>query len=70
MSRQQEPEPLLGTSEVADWLNVTSAWVHEMARTGEMPALKLGRYWRFSRPVIEAWLAERAKRVHSRRTGS
>jgi excisionase family DNA binding protein len=60
---------LLDAEAVADWLSVTPAWVHEMARNGEMPAIKLGRYWRFSRQAIEAWLVERAQATHARRTG-
>jgi excisionase family DNA binding protein len=60
---------LLTAEEVADWLAVTPTWVHEMARSGEIPAIKLGRYWRFSRSAIEDWLAERAQRTHGRRSG-
>ena len=60
---------LLKVEEVADWLAVTPAWVHEMARTGEIPAIKLGRYWRFSRRSVQAWLTEREARTHTRRSG-
>jgi excisionase family DNA binding protein len=63
-------ERLLDTDEVAAWLNVTPAWVQEMARSGEMPAFKLGdRYWRFSRAQVARWLIERQERTYTRRTG-
>lgn len=61
---------LIDTEETAQWLNVTSAWVQEMARTGEMPAFKLGgRYWRFSKAQVARWLIERQQHVHERRRG-
>lgn len=60
---------LLDAEQVADWLAVTPAWVHEMARNGEMPAIKLGRYWRFSRQAIETWLVERSQLRHERSAG-
>lgn len=59
---------LLTAQEVAAWLRVTPGWVKEMARDGEMPAMKLGRYWRFDRDAVNAWLVECQQRVHIRRT--
>jgi excisionase family DNA binding protein len=55
--------------EVAEWLQVTPEWVHEMARDGEIPSMKLGRYWRFERDAIAGWLVDRQQRTHTRRTG-
>lgn len=69
MSDQKETARLLDANELAEWLNVTPAWVLEAARSGEMPAIKLGRYWRFSKEGIAAWLVERQQRTHTRRTG-
>lgn len=69
MGEHQLTDRLLDAEQVADWLSVTPAWVHEMARNGEMPAMKLGRYWRFSRQAIEEWLIERAHATHERRAG-
>jgi excisionase family DNA binding protein len=65
----QLTDRLLDATEVADWLNVTVAWVQEMARKGEIPAIQLGRYWRFSRQAIETWLTERAQATHARSAG-
>ena len=60
--------PLLTPEEVADWLQVTVEWVHQMAREGDMPAMKLGRYWRFDQDAVDAWLSERQTRRLARRT--
>ncbi len=62
-------DKLLTAEEVADHMKVTVAWVHAMARAGEMPSLKLGRYRRFSAKAIEDWLQSRQSAVHHRRRG-
>lgn len=59
---------LMTPEEVADWMQVTVEWVHAMAREEQMPALKLGRYWRFERAEVYDWLLERSTTPRSRRT--
>jgi excisionase family DNA binding protein len=51
-------ERLLTAKEVADLLAVPVSWVREATRAGRLPYLALGRYRRYSRPAIEAWLQE------------
>jgi excisionase family DNA binding protein len=66
-NRQGQPElrpqckdngRLLKASEVADLLAVPESWVREATRAGRLPHLTLGRYRRYSRPAIDAWLSE------------
>jgi excisionase family DNA binding protein len=52
-------ERLLTAVEVAELLAVPESWVREATRAGRLPHLALGRYRRYSREAIEAWLAER-----------
>lgn len=59
---------LLTPEDIADWLQVTPQWVHEMARTQQIPAIKLGRYWRFDQTTVEGWLIDRQEAVYKRRT--
>ena len=47
---------LLTAKEVAALLAVPESWVREATREGRLPHLKLGRYRRYQRPAIEAWL--------------
>jgi len=51
-------ERLLTAKEVADLLAVPESWVREATRAGRLPYLALGRYRRYSREAIEAWLRE------------
>jgi excisionase family DNA binding protein len=50
---------LLKPEEVADILSVPVGWVRANAREGTLPAIKLGRYWRFSPSAIDAFIAGR-----------
>lgn len=47
---------LLHAGEVAELLGVTRAWVYEQSRQGGIPTICLGRYRRYRREAIEAWL--------------
>ena len=51
-------ERLLVAKEVAEVLAVPESWVREATRDGRLPYIALGRYRRYSREAIEAWLAE------------
>jgi excisionase family DNA binding protein len=47
---------LLTAAEVAELLGVPATWVYEQARRGRIPTVALGRYRRFRREAIEAWV--------------
>lgn len=48
--------PLLIAAEVAELLRVTQAWVYAETRAGRLPHVRLGRYVRYRRGAITAWL--------------
>lgn len=39
-------------------LGVPKSWVYERARTGRIPTVRLGRYYRFRPEAIERWILE------------
>jgi excisionase family DNA binding protein len=47
---------LMNVKEVAELLQVNVTTVYAWAQDGRMPAIKLGRNWRFRRSDLEAWL--------------
>ncbi len=49
-------EPLLDPRAVAALLGVHQNTVLKLARSGSLPAFRLGRHWRFRRCDIDAWL--------------
>jgi excisionase family DNA binding protein len=51
-------ERLLTASEVAELLALPESWVREATREGRLPYLALGRYRRYDRQAIAAWLED------------
>jgi excisionase family DNA binding protein len=49
-------EPLLTTSAVAKWLGISSRTVCLWAECKEIPAIKIGRQWRFRESELRQWL--------------
>jgi len=52
-------EPLLKPDQAAQLLSVGPSWIYEAVRAGSLPCLKVGRHIRFTRPMLEEWLATR-----------
>jgi excisionase family DNA binding protein len=53
----------LDPSSVAEFLGVSRRWVMEHTRTGDLPALRFGKVFRYKMSAIEAWLeGQHAKR--------
>jgi len=52
------PETLLNVREVADFLRVNATTIYTWARQGQLPAIKVGRSWRFRQSDLETWLDE------------
>jgi excisionase family DNA binding protein len=50
-------EPLLDCVAAAALLNVRVSWVRDAARLGHLPCLRVGRHLRFTRVMLEDWLA-------------
>jgi excisionase family DNA binding protein len=51
-------ERLLTAKEVAELFAVPESWVREATRERRIPYIELGRYRRYSRAAIKAWLAD------------
>jgi excisionase family DNA binding protein len=55
-------EPLLDSQAAAALLNVRVSWVRDAARLWHLPCLRVGRHLRFTRVMLEEWLAEQIER--------
>lgn len=51
----------IDSSECSELLHCTPEQVEELARSGEIPGLKLGRGWLFVRSDLLSYLAEKAR---------
>ena len=50
----------VGVRRLADILDFHPKTIERMARTGRIPASRIGSRWRFRLDNIESWLAERS----------
>ncbi len=50
----------MNVGEVADYLGVVPDTVHRKARRGEIPAVKMGKIWRFPKDALDKWLNDTA----------
>jgi excisionase family DNA binding protein len=53
---------LLRPDQAAWYLNVKTSWIYEAVRSGRLPCHRVGRHIRFTRPMLDEWLAEQARR--------
>lgn len=51
---------LLTIQEVASVLKINQHTAYRYSKEGKIPAVRVGRNWRFSEEVLEKWLAEKA----------
>jgi excisionase family DNA binding protein len=59
-------EHFLTTDEVLDYLQVNLRTIYRLIKAGRIPAVRVGRQWRFRKQDVDAWLSG-SRRV--RRTG-
>ena len=55
------PNRLLEADDVARYIGMTTDWIYREVRAGRMPHIRLGRYVRFRRESIDAWLVARER---------
>lgn len=53
---------LLDAGDVAEMLGVSREWVYEQSRRGRIPTVTLGRYRRYRRSSVDAWVAQLERR--------
>jgi excisionase family DNA binding protein len=49
------PNEILTIDEVAEYLRLTPQTIYKWAQEKRIPAVKLGKEWRFRRSVIDKW---------------
>jgi excisionase family DNA binding protein len=53
---------LLRPEQAAWYLNVKTSWVYEAVRNGLLPCRRVGRHIRFTKAMLDEWLAEQPQR--------
>ena len=58
---QTVADPLLDANDAAAVLKISAYTVRQRARRREIPAIRLGKFWRFRRSSLDAWIAEQER---------
>lgn len=56
-----EKDDILTLQELATYLRIPESSLYKIVREGKLPAQKVGKHWRFSKPAIDAWIAQKGK---------
>src|SRR6187200_2378461 len=56
-------EGFLTTEEVLEYLQVNLRTVYRLIKAGKIPAVRVGRQWRFRKRDIDAWLDSQRSRT-------
>jgi two-component system cell cycle sensor histidine kinase/response regulator CckA len=59
-------ETFLTTEEVLEYLQVNLRTVYRLIKAGKIPAVRVGRQWRFRKTDIDGWLDSQRPRVGTR----
>ncbi len=54
-------EEYLTAKQVAKYLQVKPLTIYQWARTNKIPAVKIGRVWRFKKNIIDSFLEKKPK---------
>ena len=60
LSEMTEKPEILDVSQVADLLRVSIQTVYNQVKAGKLPAVKIGREWRFTRSAVMQMLTKTA----------
>jgi len=53
---ETEFEPLITSENAAQLLGIHPKTVQQMAREGRIPAVRIGKFWRFRKSDLDSWV--------------
>lgn len=51
-----KPKPIMNIREVAKYLGVSTMSIYRYVKQRKIPASRVGKFWRFRKEKIDAWL--------------
>lgn len=61
-------DKILTVEEVGSYLQIPKQTLYVWAREGKIPAIKVGKHWRFKKSSLDIWMQEKEKSNHKRST--
>ncbi len=59
MAEEKKIKEIMDVKELAQYLGIGKSKIYALIRQKKIPASRIGRQYRFSKDVIDAWLKER-----------
>lgn len=59
MRYMDKTKPIMNIKEVAEYLGIGTASIYRYVKQGKMPASRVGKFWRFRKEKIDAWLEKK-----------
>lgn len=53
-----EEKEIMTVKQVAEYLQMDEHTVYRLARSGQIPSVKIAGQWRFKKDVIDKWISE------------
>ena len=57
MGNEKEKE-IMTVKQVAEYLQMDEHTIYKLARSGQIPAIKIAGQWRFKKEVIDKWISD------------
>lgn len=61
-------EKIMTAQEIAEYLRLDKATIYKLAQEGKIPAVKVGRTWRFKKKLIDEWFRKEAADILNDKT--
>jgi len=69
MKKKLKDSPkILTVKQLANYLQMNEHTIYRLAKSGKIPALKIGAEWRFKKNLIDKWIEEKSIRNIKRET--
>ena len=61
MSVKGLQDGIMTVHDVAQYLRLSEAKVYKMAQEGHVPAIRIGKSWRFKRELLDEWIRHKTE---------
>jgi excisionase family DNA binding protein len=55
-----EEKEIMTVKQVAEYLQMDEHTIYKLARSGQIPSIKIAGQWRFKKEVIDKWISEQS----------
>jgi len=55
---KEKEKEIMTVKQVAEYLQMDEHTIYKLARSGQIPSIKIAGQWRFKKDVIDRWISE------------